>query len=162
MFRTVKTTATRPRPSATVETIVKATSGARLKVRNAYSTSRTVLSTKAVPRSSRHSSAASGTGPNRFSAAARASAGLMPAGRRASAFRVRCGTRARHRARARRDSARTVRGRAVSSRASSSTSGELHDAADRVRHPLPLARFDGELAAAGRGQRVVLGAAAQL
>ena len=63
----------RPRPIATVTTIVKAASGARLKVRRAYWTSPIVLSMNAVPRSSRHSSAVSVADPKRACALWRAS-----------------------------------------------------------------------------------------
>jgi hypothetical protein len=44
--------------------------------------SRTVSSTRPVPRASRHSSAASGTGPKRARAVAPASAGVMPSAMR--------------------------------------------------------------------------------
>ena len=78
LFRSVNRTATTPRPIATVATIVNAVSGARLNERRANRTSRTVSSTNAVPRWSRHSSATSAVGPNRARAAARARSGGMP------------------------------------------------------------------------------------
>src|SRR5580765_2829442 len=143
-FRTVKRTATRPRPIATVTTMVSAASGARLNVRMAYWRSPMVLSMNAVPRSSRHSSAATVTDPKRARAFMRASSGLMPS---SISFRVSCSMwncSSSLRSRSTRLVKQSARARNFRSRRVMPLR-QFHDASDRVLHPVPVTRFDDEL-----------------
>src|SRR5262245_10025478 len=157
----LNTAATSPRPRAIVATIVTAASGARRNVRIAYETSRARSSTTAVPRASRHVSAASATEPKRSRAIFRASSRVRPLAR---CF---CVSRSTWKASSSSSSASTRRGadNARTRRNRSRTfitSRQFHHAPDGRRHPLPLADFNGQLPPSGRRQLVVLRAAAQL
>ena len=122
--------------------------------------SRIVSSRNAVPRASRHSSAASGTGPKRARARARASDSVMPPSMSFCASRSRWKANSSSSSRSTRRGANNARTRRRQSRRLIGSS-QLHHAADGRRHALPLARFDGQLPAPRSGELVVLGSPAE-
>src|SRR5262245_19764574 len=154
-FRTVKTTATRPRPIATVTTMVSAARGARLNVRKAYWRSPMVLSMNAVPRASRHSSAVTATDPKRARAVMRASSGLMPSSVSFRVSRSMWNCSSSSRSPSARLGKQSARARNIRSRKFMQLR-QFHDATDRVLHPVPLMRLDGELLPSRCRQPVVL------